>query len=214
MSRKYIQKTKNAFNLKPFFVILYTGDFAMKYQNISKNNEIREQSEDKKYSKKDLFEKFKEFISKCGYSITDNNDFKRTPYVVNIKKEDNEYKLIMFYKNITGAGWSDKPNVKRVQVTNVRKGDISKYVSTSSNETFMILGYYNFDDNPIMVAWNAYHYVYHDTTRSCYVDIDTLLDGYKKGYIETIYAKQNIWVFTPDYFDKFLHEYIESNKVD
>ena len=171
----------NAFSLRPFFVILYMGDCTMKYQNIYKNNEIIEQSEDKKYSKRELFEYFKSFI--------------------------------MFYKNITGAGWIDKPNIKRVQVTNVRKGDISKYISTSNNETLIILGYYNYDDNPIMVAWNAYHYVYHDTTRSCYVDVNTLIDGYKKGYLNTVYAKQNIWVFTSENFERFLQEYINLNKV-
>ena len=203
----------NAFSLRPFFVILYMGDCTMKYQNIYKNNEIIEQSEDKKYSKRELFEYFKSFISKCGYSIVGEIDYKSSPYIVNIKKDDKEYRLIMFYKNITGAGWIDKPNIKRVQVTNVRKGDISKYISTSNNETLIILGYYNYDDNPIMVAWNAYHYVYHDTTRSCYVDVNTLIDGYKKGYLNTVYAKQNIWVFTSENFERFLQEYINLNKV-
>lgn len=185
----------------------------MKYENINKDNVIIEQSEDKKYSKNELFDHFKSFISNCGYCVLEDYDFKTSPYVVNIQKDDKEYKLIMYYKNITGAGWKDKPNVKRVQVTNVRKDDITKYVSTSNEETFIILGYYNFDNNPIMVAWNAYHYVYHDTTRSCYVDIDTLLEGYKKGYVNTVYAKQDIWVFTADYFDRFLQDYIKNNKV-
>ena len=86
---------------------------------------------------------FKSFIKQNGYAVAEEIDLKRVPYEIIIQKDERKVKIVMFYKNITGAGWRDKPHIKRVQVSNVRKGDASKYVSTSSGETFIILGYYN-----------------------------------------------------------------------
>lgn len=186
----------------------------MEYDNLNKKNEIVHNTNDKKYEKRELFDLFSSFISVNGYKLIGDIDGKTSPYVLNISNDINNYKLIIYYKNITGAGWNDKPHIKRVQVTNVRNDDINKYISTSSNETFLILGYYNYDDNPIMVAWNAYNYVYHNTTRSCYIDIESLKEGYEKGFISKYYSNQKVWIFTADYFEKFLQEYINSNKVN
>lgn len=51
----------------------------------------------------------------------------------------------MYCKNITGFGWSNKPNIRRVQVSNVINDDIDKY---SRCLFLVIFGYYNFDNNP------------------------------------------------------------------
>ena len=186
----------------------------MYYYNINKQNEIIINKEDVKYSKLKLINEFENFINISGYELIGNIDIKSSPYVVNIAKDNKIYKIIMYYKNITGAGWYNKPNIRRVQVTNVRKADINKYISTSNNSFFVIFGYYNFDDNPIMVAWNAYNFVYHETTRSCYVSTELLIQGYKKGFIKTNYSKQQIWIFTPNNFEFFLDDYIKCNKVN
>ena len=183
------------------------------YYNINKSNELIYNSEDVKYDKKKLMEKFGEFISARGYHIVGDVDLKVSPYIVTIKRDTLSYKMIIYYKNITGAGWKDKPNIRRVQVTNVRYADIDKYISTSKDSFLAILGYYNYDNNPIMVAWNAYNFVYHSTTRSCYVTTDLLQEAYKSGYIKTNYSNQTIWIFTPDYFDEFINDYIECNRV-
>ncbi|MBQ6282893.1 MAG: hypothetical protein IJK66_05130 [Bacilli bacterium] len=186
----------------------------MYYYNINKRNEIVVNKEDIKYSKASLINEFEKFINVCGFKLIDNGDVKTSPYEVNITKNKIIYKIIMYYKNITGAGWYNKLNIRRVQVTNVRKTDINKYISTSNNSFFAIFGYYNFDNNPIMVAWNAYNFVYHETTRSCYVSIELLIEGYKKGFIKTNYSKQQIWIFTPNNFEIFLNDYINCNKVN
>ena len=132
---------------------------------------------------------------------------------INRDYEGKEYTLVMYLKNITGAGWADKPHMKRVQVSNVRKDDMDKYIDTTNNQTILILGYYNFDDNPVIVAWNAYRYVYHNTVRSCYVSVDNLMDAYKSGMAVTECSNQEIWVFKPNHFEEFLKNYIEQNKI-
>ena len=98
----------------------------MYYYNVNKQNEIIINKEDAKYSKLKLINEFDNFINISGYKLIGNIDIKSSPYVVHIAKDNKIYKIIMYYKNITGAGWYNKPNIRRVQVTNVRKADINK----------------------------------------------------------------------------------------
>lgn len=184
------------------------------YTNVDKDNRLVYGKEEKRYTKSELLKSFEDFIKESGFKIIEWRNDKHVPYEIIISKDNKNYRLVLFLKNITGAGWETKPNIKRVQVTNIRVVDIDKYINTTDSEALVILGYYNFDDNPIMVAWNAYKYVYHGTNRSCYVDIESLLEGYKNGYISKNYADQRIWVFKANYFEVFLKNYIEKNKVE
>jgi len=184
----------------------------MKYTNITKNLSFIN-AEDKSYSKKELIMKFEEFLMDSGYRIEKWIDNKRAPYeLLVIDPEDKMIHMVVYLKNITGAGWADKLNIKRVQVSNIRIVDPDNYVGTSNYQTLLILGYYNFDDNPIMVAWDAYRYVQHKTMRSCYVNVESLKRGYQNGYFVGTDSSQKIWVFDHDHFDKFLNNNIEYNK--
>ena len=183
-----------------------------KYLNIDKENNTVYDKEEKVYKKKDLLIKFNEYMEQAGFNVN-WIETKSSPYEVAITKRDREYKLVLYLKNITGAGWADKPHIKRVQVSNVRKQDNSKYIDTNGKQTILIIGYYNFDNNPIIVAWNAYHYVYHETMRSCYVNIDNLKDGYTNGLVEAECAEHKIWVIKPERFEEFLISYIRENTI-
>ncbi len=184
----------------------------MKYYNIRKDCSI-ELSEDKLFTKKELFDRFASFIQNSGYSVYEWVRSNKAPYELIIYDQDNKpLYLSLYLKNITGAGWQDKPKIKRVQVTNVRVTAPDNYVNTTDNQSLMVLGYYEYDDNPIMVAWDAYRYVNHKTMRSCYVNIDTLIRAYQLGYLTTTNASQKVWIFTPQYFGKFVDDYIEYKK--
>lgn len=182
------------------------------YVNIDNQNNFVYDAPEKVYKKRELLSKFEEFIKAEGFSLSwDFNN--RVPYVATVEKDGKKYTLVMYLKNITGAGWADKPHMKRVQVSNVRNDDMDKYIDTTNNQTILIVGYYNFDNNPLIVAWDAYRYVYHNTVRSCYVSIDNLLDAYKSGFAITECSNQKIWVFKPNHFAEFLEDYIDSNKI-
>ena len=183
------------------------------YINIDRNNNLVYDQPEKKLSKNGLFEEFEKFVAVNGFTVKEWKNKKSVPYELIVGKEGINYRLIVFLKNITGAGWVDKPHIKRVQVTNVRTVDNEKYISTTDTEALIILGYYNFDDNPIMVAWNAYRYVNHNKNRSCYIDIESLHEGYMNGYTTRMCSDQRVWVFKPSYFETFLKNYIEKNKV-
>ena len=184
-------------------------------QNINRLIEVEYESEDKKYVKSELLNKFEEFINASGYAITKWIKSDAVPYEVLIMdKSGRTYRIVVYLKNITHAGWKEKPWIKRVQVDNVRTVSPECYIDTENTQTFMILGYYNYDNNPLMVGWNAYKYVMHSTQRSCYITIDEMIEGYKKGYHTCVVSKQNVWVFTSDNFNIFLKNYIIANKIE
>lgn len=185
----------------------------MNYYNINKNQNLV-LSEDKKFSKNELKIQFENFIKESGYHIESWINQNSTPYELIIANEERKIHLHLFLKNITGAGWEDKPKIKRVQVKNVRTTSIKDYVKTSNRETLMILGYYNYDDNPIMVAWDAYRYIRHNTIRSCYVNVDTLQQGYSNGYFVGTDSDQKVWLFDTYHFEKFVEDYIKYQNME
>lgn len=184
----------------------------MDYLNIKKDNSTVI-SPDKVYKKNELIKKFEEFICNSDFILLKWIKNSCAPYeCVIVDKKGVKYDLILYLKNITGAGWSQKINRKRAQVSNVKVVSPADYIPTSDNRSFLILGYYNFDDNPIMVAWDAYRYIKHNTMRSTYISVDNLLRGYKNGYIITTDSSQKVWIFNSCHFEKFLNDYILYNK--
>ena len=178
------------------------------YTNIKNDNSLDFQSDYIPFSKKELLVEFEHCARIAGFNEIDWTDKKESPYHCYIGNKDKNYHLYMYLKNISGAGWEDKPWIKRVQVPNIRLQHPEYYVDTNDNRTLLILGYYNYDLNPIFVAWDAYGYVMHSTVRSCYVEVDDLVRGYKERYYEGESASQKIWVFCPEYLGVFLDDYI------
>jgi hypothetical protein len=183
------------------------------YLNINKQNEIVFNSENIVFSKKQLIDKFEKFIIVNGFKVKRWDNIQKSPYEITITDGKSDYFLVVFLKSLSLSGWENKPHIKRVQVPNIRKIDEKKYINTSMKQTLVILGYYEFDENPIMVAWNAYKFVFHNTLRSCYVNLTSLQTGYKLGYFECDDSKQKHWIFTSDNFEKFLKKYIEYNRI-
>ena len=184
----------------------------MNYLNIKKDLSTI-LAEDKVFKKKELLEKFESFIKDSGFALKQWIKNSCAPYECLVLNQNNEiFDLGVYLKNITGAGWKQKVNRKRAQVSNVKVVSPNDYIPTSSNRTFLICGYYNFDDNPLMVAWDAYRYIKHNTMRSTYISVDNLIRGYENGYGVTVDSSQKVWIFDSKHFDTFLMDYIEYNK--
>lgn len=183
----------------------------MNYVNVDKELNLVI-SEDRPLKPKDLYSKFTEFISMDKYKIIKVLGKRSNPYEVLIENEEGRIFYLVFHlKNITGAGWKNKPRHKRIQVENIKDKKPNAFIESAMNRTIISFGYYDFDDNPIMVAWDAYRYINHRTIRSCYVTVDTLLRGYQRGYYEGMDSSQKLWVFNANNFDRFLNEYIKYN---
>lgn len=178
----------------------------MDYQNITRNGNVI-LTKDKIYTRKQLFANFEIFISYSNFFITKVINLTEPPFEIHVSNNEKEYVFYFFLKNITGAGWKNKPKIKRIQIkntTNIKE----KLIITNDKQLFLLLGYYNFDDNPIMVAWDPYRYDKHNTVRSCYVTTDLLLLGYQEGFAQTSSSGNIIWIFDKFHFNDFLLNYI------
>lgn len=186
----------------------------IRYTNIKKDYTLAFDTDYIPYKKDELIREFEYCIKAAGITKIEWQDRKESPYKCSIVHNEKKYCLYMYLKNVSGAGWENKPWMKRVQVPNIRIQHPDYYVMTKDTTTMLIVGYYNYDDNPIFVAWDAYGYVMHSTVRSCYVEVDDLLRGYRDGYYKGSCSGQTIWVFRPKYICDFLEEYIKQNSVE
>ncbi len=177
----------------------------MDYLNINKEMSYVK-GEDRKYKRQELIDYFIKEIKKSEILI---KDFKKIAdhYCLYVDIDNKNIIVELFIKNITGAGWENKPNIKRCQVKNFSKEDNN--FSEVENHYYLIIGYYNYDGNPILVAWDAYRYLSHNTQRSCYVTVETLKIGYEKNIYEGVVMSQKCWAFIGSFFKEFIKKYIE-----
>ena len=127
------------------------------------------------------------------------------PYLFKLLIDEQWYSCYVYLKNITGAGWVNKPEIKRVQITNPSH-DLN--LQDNAQSLVLILGYYNYDENPIWVAWDTQRYLHHQTLRSCYVIVNNLKRGYECNYLEAVDSSQKIWLFKKEHIKRFLMNYI------
>lgn len=154
-----------------------------------------------------LIDIFKNSLETSGFfdiTIVKNN---LNMYEISLRKIK-EYKLHIFLRKITYAGWSDKPEKRRVQVSSF---DLSKLPASGGSVTCMIIGVQELFDRYIFVAWNIYEYGSHATNRSCYVHTTSIYNGFLKGYLSRVDQSQKIWVSDGYNLDKLILDYMDFN---
>lgn len=181
--------------------------------NIDNDNNLIN-SNDRKYTKQEIFSSFIEIIVKAGFKVLDIKT--GNPNHIKLSDGDYEYNLVYILKNISNAGWKNKPNYKRIQVYNLKNETKDINFNKVDDKFFVIyIGYYNFDNNPLLVVWDALRYLNHNTQRSCYVTTDMMQLAYDAGFIETIVSGQKVWISKPTKFRDMLYsisKYYEVNK--
>ncbi len=177
----------------------------MLYLNVTRDNDYI-MSEDVKFSRDELINKTIQEIKKSGVDGVELK-YNKKQFDLKFIYQGRCIRFEMFLKNITGAGWKEKPEIKRCQVSNAKNDDLDVGIIDNCKYN-LILGFYCFDNNPIFVAWDPYRYLHHNTIRSCYVTVDTLKRGYEKKFYEGVVASQKLWVFTGENFIKFVDRYI------
>jgi len=147
-------------------------------------------------------------LVKSGFQIINSiflNDFNVHKIII---KSNIEITVYAYLKKITSSGWSNKTNVRRVQIS---KLDMSKLVKSTLNETAIIIGYQDIFEKTIYVAWNVYKYIAHKTNRSCYVNASSLFKAFIDGYFTTTDLSQKVWVSDEKNLNKLLYDYMKYN---
>lgn len=184
------------------------------WYNVKKDNRIVT-SEEVSIPKKTIIKEFESLFSKTSYSFVKWNNVKRAPYECVISDGLKRINVLIYLKWISNAGWEKKPHIKRVQVSNPKNLNLDFFRYDDMNKISLIIGYYNYE-KPIFVSWNPLEYRRHNTNRSCYVDVENLINGYNNRFESSVCMGQKIVMFTPDRFQQFLDSHMSkvSDELD
>ena len=156
-----------------------------------------------KMSQFEIDEKIKEFIICSNFKVKQNN-IDEMQFIYHIEDVARKIRVHFLCKNITSSGWSDKPDIVRIQIKNI--SDVFFY--TNKNKTFLLSGICLYRDKWILIVWNAYRYMNHKTNRSCYVNMSTLEQCYNDGYTFSKEFNQETWLCDVDNFKLLIRDYI------
>lgn len=174
-------------------------------QNLDNNNNIVV-GEDIKYGFKDLRLVFEKLLTNNNFTIK-NSDFSKSIKNVVATKNGIEFTFHFVLRNIVGAGWTTKPNIKRIQVQNFKDVNPMLFEKTTKNHYFFYVGYYNYDNNPLFIFWDPGRYDSHKTNRSCYVLLNSMQRAHNHKFLETVNVGRKVWIIKEERFNEFLNKY-------
>lgn len=163
-------------------------------------------------SPNEKIQKFADFLTASGIkieSVSKNNDFGTTDFVVENVAEG-RITIHAIVKNISSAGWSWKPFVKRIQI----KSYAGKNLPLQAKQEIALLGGFAIVDGEyVYAAWNIFAYMSQKTVRSCYIDVDNLIKAHDDGYIKVFYADNHVYLCDSKNMGKLLNAFIKENSV-
>lgn len=154
-----------------------------------------------------LIKRITEGFVSSGFIVNEISVLPNNMVIFKINKINN-YELYAFIRHVSKSGWSDKPQVRRVQIA---KFNINELIASGSTKTCMILGVQELLDRDIFVAWDIYNYGNHKTNRSCYVSANNIFKAFINGYLTTTDSNQKVWISDPFHLDVLLNDYIKHN---
>lgn len=156
-----------------------------------------------------LLDEFERAISAGGWRFVSWESRRSAPFQCIVERDGHRIDVVLYLKKISNAGWDWRPQCKRVQVSNIRKFEHLFLRRESAQKINLIIGLYDYEA-PLFAAWDASQYVGHETNRSCYIDSEQLIQGYRSGYTETECAGLPVTVFRPEHLTKYLERYIDA----
>ena len=110
-------------------------------------------------------------------------------------------KVHVLIKNISGAGWADKPEIKRIQV---RK--LPEIPRQSSKEFFMLCGVCEIGSELILAVWDPNNYTTHSTCCSCYVYFSSFTKAITNGFFYGLNKGKEVMTCSDDHLVELLKE--------
>ncbi len=110
-------------------------------------------------------------------------------------------KVHVYLKNITGAGWSDKPEIKRIQI---RKP--LQLPKQRRDDFYILCGLCNYNSENVLVVWDPWNYMTHKTACSCYVFISSLEKAINGGFFHGLNKGKEVMTCTAQHFGELIRE--------
>ena len=165
-----------------------------------------------RYDKEIIYRTFEQlFITESNIIIKDyyvENEKRWRKYILNF--DDKDYSLHVRFKNVTSGGWSNKPNVRRIQIPRVQLDNI---VETKENELTMLAGFVTFKNSPLFCFWNPKRYITHKTTCSCYVNVSSINIAFKEGFYFGHDSGKEVYICNSLNLKRVIKEFIQNNYI-
>lgn len=146
---------------------------------------------------------FESAVRESGWEFVEWTRSEAAPFQCLLRHSGKDVDVVVYLKAISNAGWERKPHCKRVQVSNLALVEQAFLRPESAKKINLILGYYCYEQ-PLFVAWEADHYVHHNTNRSAYVDADQLAFAYSEGSYRGECSGLPVEIFSPGKLGDYL----------
>ncbi len=154
--------------------------------------------------KERLISIFEKIAKKSGCIIVRNNDIEDIGSFLCFSVttvDGNVFKIHIDIKNISGAGWSDKPEIKRIQI---RK--LPEIPRQRKNEFYILAGIANYDSTSVLAVWDPMNYTTHNTVCSCYVYISSLEKAKTSDLFFGLNKGKEVMTCSENGFEKLIKE--------
>ena len=156
----------------------------------------------RKLGKRQLIEIFERIVAEAGYKIvlvSEEECFFKQFVLSNT--ESSTTQLNVFFRNISTAGWVDKPEIKRIQIPK-----LPTVARHTKDNISLLCGIGFWDGEPYLAAWDPLNYLTHNTVCSCYVFFSSIEKAQSKGFYNGINEGKEVMVCRYDSFDILLNE--------
>lgn len=167
--------------------------------------------ENSKLSLKQRYDLLKRAFLKSNINLIEEKDILSPFKTFVIKYNDKTIKLNVVLKNVTNSGWSEKYYIKRIQVSSIKDEDLP---SNSLNTLSMFLGIANLNGLPIFICWNPFLFKFHKTNRSCYINVNHIVQCLDKPFISVIDSKMEVLLCSENGFAELIDHFIEKNSIE
>ena len=116
-------------------------------------------------------------------------------------EEGKTIRVHIYAKNISGAGWSDKPEIKRIQVKK-----LPEIPRQTKDDFYVLCGVCDYDSQVILAAWDPQNYMTHNTCCSCYVYISSLEKAINGGLFHGLNKGKEVMTCSEIHFGDLLKE--------
>lgn len=128
-----------------------------------------------------------------------------------IESEGKAFIIHAVIRSIGESGWSDKKDIKRVQISSYK--DLNLPVN-SDQEMSTIFGLCTVDSSFIICSWNLFQFMTQKTNRSCYVKAQDLIDAKIKGFAYQEASSTPYFVSDIRHFGYLIENFLKYNKIN
>ena len=163
------------------------------------------------FSRKQKYELLREFFTSSNFDVISQTPNKALGTVdLLLVRNGKTFLAHAIIKNISGSGWALKPEIRRIQVKTYWQVNLPPI---TTNEFILLGGLCKADGVLVLCLWNIFSFMSQKTVRSCYVDVDTILEAMKKGLLVKKVSGSKVYICTEGNLDKLIDVFVKDCSI-